>query len=68
MTEIRVTHTRVEITKTTYRKGCPYCRKRPLKKKTCGHFTCQYKHHILTMRKKRKTDQKRPTAQIKIAL
>jgi hypothetical protein len=65
MSDIRVTHTRVEITKTTYKRACPYCKKRPLKKKTCGNHICQYQHHIITMRKIRKTTRKCPAIQIK---
>lgn len=46
-------------------KICEYCDKRPVKRVTCGHPSCQYKHHIVTMRKKRKTKQKRPSGRIK---
>lgn len=40
---------------------CPYCNKRPILRATCGHFQCQFKRHVLQMRKKRKTDQVRTT-------
>ena len=37
---------------------CPYCKKRPIKKKqTCGHYVCQYYYHkdyVKKQRKKRK--------------
>lgn len=58
---------RIEITITKYEKACPYCKIRPIKKKTCGHFLCQWKHHILDMRTyPRKTERKVPSRQIKI--
>jgi len=40
---------------------CPYCREKIILKKTCGDLECQYKHHIVKMRLKRKTRQKRST-------
>jgi len=56
---------RVEITVTRYQKACPYCKIKPLVRKTCGSPECQFKHHIILMRQRpRKTDQKRPTALI----
>lgn len=58
---MQLTHQKICITKTTYKKACPYCKTRPLKLKTCGHFSCQYQHHILEMRKDRKTERKHPT-------
>lgn len=41
---------------------CPYCKKRKIKKKTCGHPECQFKHHIKLLRERwdthyRKTEQ-----------
>ena len=45
-------------------KLCEYCQKRPILRKTCGNFTCQFKRHILQMRKNRKTEQKRPTRRV----
>lgn len=65
---IHVTHIRKQVEITVYKRACPYCKKRPIKKKrTCGERSCQYKHHILLMRKRRKTDQQRPSAQINIS-
>lgn len=56
---------RIEITITRYQKACPYCKTRPVKIKTCGNFVCQYKHHILEMRKyPRKTERRSPTVTI----
>lgn len=44
---------------------CPYCEKAPvIKNATCGKWYCQWKHHIFTMRKKRKTDRIHPTRRI----
>jgi hypothetical protein len=62
----QIIHNRVCITRVTYQKACPYCQDRPLIRRTCGDRECQYLHHVLSMRKIRKTDQKRPTRQIKI--
>lgn len=46
---------------------CPYCKERPVIKSTCGNKICQYKHHIVIMRKrKRKTSQIRRKARIKL--
>ena len=41
-----------------YIRLCPYCKKRKIKRATCGDRECQYKHHITSMRLKRKTDRK----------
>lgn len=43
---------------------CKYCKERKVIRTygvTCGDFKCQYKHHILFMRNKRKTKQVRTT-------
>jgi len=65
MAKIEITHTRQEVTITKYTKVCPYCKKKPIKRVTCGDWICQWKHHILEMRKDRKTEQVR-TTRIKI--
>lgn len=59
---MNIIHHHIEITKTTYQKACPYCKKRPIKRKTCGNPKCQYKHHIYQLRQYnvRKTERKRP--------
>lgn len=44
-----------------FKELCPYCNKKEIKKATCGDWQCQFKHKILQMRKKRKTDQVRTT-------
>ena len=59
-----VKHQRTEITIVKYQKVCPYCKIRPIKRRTCGDAKCQYIHHILEVRKVRKTDQKRPSITI----
>ena len=67
MTEFKLIGKRkVLATKTTYHLACPYCRKRKIIRSTCGHQSCQYKHHLVLMRARRKTDQQRPTARKQI--
>lgn len=58
-------HTRTEITIVKYQRACPYCKTRPMRKRTCGHRDCQYAHHIQSMRKEpRKTEYRYPTRTI----
>ncbi len=64
MNKITITHQRTLVERVVYKKACPYCKERPLKIKTCGDLKCQYTHHILEMRKERKTDRTCPTRTI----
>lgn len=63
MINIKHTRTEVTVTKLIPVPMCPICRERRVKvrggkpRSTCGHYLCQYKHHILVMRKRRKTER-----------
>jgi hypothetical protein len=48
-----------------YVRLCPYCKKMvKVKTATCGGWKCQWLHHIALMRKRRKTDQVRPSRRV----